>query len=163
MNTRTTASLVLVSAVAALFSVACADNESTATGSNSSAVKCVGINSCKGTSECQSVDGKNSCQGSNECKGEGWVSVPSEAECKNKGGQTFEEAQAAYKADGGAKDSGGTTTKSIKCEGINSCKGTSECASKTNACNGHNDCAGKGWVSVPSEGDCTSKGGKVLA
>lgn len=50
----------------------------------------------------------------------------------------------------------------VKCEGINSCKGTSECASATNACHGQNDCAGHGFISVPSEADCTGKGGKVL-
>ena len=39
---------------------------------------CVGVNSCKGTSECKSA--KNSCKGMNSCKGTGWVSM-SAADC----------------------------------------------------------------------------------
>ena len=50
----------------------------------------------------------------------------------------------------------------IACWGINSCKGTSECATAFNACKGQNDCKGKGyWYATPAE--CTAKGGIPLA
>jgi uncharacterized membrane protein len=55
------------------------------------------------------------------------------------------------------------TSQEVKCEGVNECKGTSECASKDgNACQGHNECKGKGWQTYPSAKACTDKGGKVL-
>jgi hypothetical protein len=45
---------------------------------DSATVKCTGVNSCKGTSECKSS--KNSCKGMNSCKGQGFVSM-SKADC----------------------------------------------------------------------------------
>lgn len=86
MNDKRT--ILVASAVAALFAVACSssDDSSDSTGKTAQAVKCSGINSCKGTSECQSSDGTNSCQGQNDCKGHGWVTVPSASECTGKGG-----------------------------------------------------------------------------
>ena len=49
----------------------------------------------------------------------------------------------------------------IKCSGINSCKGTGACASATHACAGQNSCKGQGWVKA-TKADCDSKGGKVI-
>ena len=46
---------------------------------DSATVKCTGVNSCKGTSDCKSS--KNSCKGMNSCKGQGWTSM-SKADCK---------------------------------------------------------------------------------
>jgi hypothetical protein len=37
-------------------------------------VHCLGVNSCKGTSEC-AVEGGSSCKGMNACKGHGWISL----------------------------------------------------------------------------------------
>ena len=56
-----------------------------------------------------------------------------------------------------------TQAQTVKCVGINSCKGTSECQSAdgSSACQGQNSCKGQGWISVPSEKDCASKGGYV--
>lgn len=54
-------------------------------------VHCLGINSCKGTSEC-AVDGKSQCKGQNACKGQGWVSLTAKACTKKKG--TIEAAKA---------------------------------------------------------------------
>ncbi|MFT3929396.1 MAG: hypothetical protein QM709_03760 [Spongiibacteraceae bacterium] len=51
---------------------------------------------------------------------------------------------------------------SVKCSGINACKGQSKCATAENACAGQNSCKGHGWLPVPSEKDCTAKGGKVV-
>lgn len=53
----------------------------------------------------------------------------------------------------------------LKCQGINECAGTSECASPdgSNDCQGLNECKGMGWVSVDSEGECTSEGGTIIS
>lgn len=48
-------------------------------------VKCVGANSCKGTSACKTAS--SSCKGQNACKGKGWVSTKDEAACKAAGGK----------------------------------------------------------------------------
>ena len=39
----------------------------------------------------------------------------------------------------------------VKCEGVNGCKGQSECATDHSSCNGKNECAGKGWVEMSAE------------
>ena len=39
----------------------------------------------------------------------------------------------------------------VKCQGVNSCKGHSECATDTSSCNGQNECAGKGWIKMSPE------------
>lgn len=49
----------------------------------------------------------------------------------------------------------------VKCSGINACKGKSACATATNACAGQNSCKGKGWVKAP-EKECKDKGGKAV-
>lgn len=46
-----------------------------------------------------------------------------------------------------------------KCEGVNSCKGTSACHSKVNSCAGSNACKGQGWLKL-SEKECKSQKGK---
>ena len=48
----------------------------------------MGINACKGTSECATAS--NACQGHNSCKGQGWVHASKE-ECDTKGGKVVEE------------------------------------------------------------------------
>lgn len=50
--------------------------------------------------------------------------------------------------------------KSVKCAGVNECKGKGACAGANNACAGKNECKGKGVVSV-AEKDCKAKGGTV--
>ena len=61
---------------------------------------------------------------------------------------------AVYAADGGS------TT--VKCAGINACKGQSKCKTAESACAGQNSCKGKGWLVVPSAAECTAKGGTVI-
>ena len=51
----------------------------------------------------------------------------------------------------------------IKCAGINSCKGNSECKTASSSCNGLNSCKGKGWVSTSTAKECKKKGGKVIS
>ena len=50
---------------------------------SASAVKCTGINECKGHSSCASAS--NACKGQNGCKGQG-VTETSQKDCKAKGG-----------------------------------------------------------------------------
>lgn len=50
----------------------------------------------------------------------------------------------------------------VKCAGLNSCKGQSECATASSSCKGLNACKGQGWVSAESADACTSAGGTVL-
>jgi len=49
----------------------------------------------------------------------------------------------------------------VKCSGINSCKGTSDCKTAKSECKGLNSCKGQGWNSKKSAAECTSAGGKV--
>ena len=58
-----------------------------------------------------------------------------------------------------AADAGSTT---VKCSGINACKGQSKCKTAESACAGQNSCKGKGWIVVPSASECTTKGGTVI-
>jgi hypothetical protein len=51
---------------------------------------------------------------------------------------------------------------SVKCAGINSCKGHSECQTANSSCNGLNACKGQGWLSTKTKADCIAKGGKVI-
>ncbi|MBK7684653.1 MAG: hypothetical protein KBA96_13450 [Rhodocyclaceae bacterium] len=48
-------------------------------------VKCVGANSCKGTSECKTA--KSECKGHNSCKGQGWTKAATEKACTDAGGK----------------------------------------------------------------------------
>lgn len=45
-----------------------------------------------------------------------------------------------------------------QCHGVNSCKGTSACATAESSCSGQNACKGKGWLTT-SKGDCDSQNG----
>ena len=58
---------------------------------------------------------------------------------------------------------GGATKKvaNVKCGGINSCKGTSACATATSSCKGQNSCKGQGWLEK-TKTECNAVGGKVL-
>jgi hypothetical protein len=50
----------------------------------------------------------------------------------------------------------------VKCAGINSCKGSSDCKTAKNDCKGHNACKGQGWNTTASAKACTDAGGKVV-
>lgn len=78
--------LSLAAAAAAVFSVVAIP---TAFAEESSgAVKCAGINSCKGQSACQTAE--SACAGHNSCKGKGWLKSASAKECMSKGGTVIE-------------------------------------------------------------------------
>jgi hypothetical protein len=50
----------------------------------------------------------------------------------------------------------------VKCAGINSCKGKSECKTAKNGCKGQNSCKGQGWRSASSAATCKSQGGRLV-
>jgi hypothetical protein len=50
----------------------------------------------------------------------------------------------------------------VKCAGVNSCKGTSDCKTAKSDCKGHNSCKGQGWVMKKSADECTKAGGSVV-
>lgn len=79
-STKTLSGVVLATAAAGLFALApIVTHAGTEAG-----VKCVGANSCKGTSACKTAS--NACAGQNECKGHGFVMAESEDACTELGG-----------------------------------------------------------------------------
>ena len=63
---------------------------------------------------------------------------------------------AAFAKDKTDKKTGST----VKCEGINECKGHGSCKSANNACKGQNGCHGQGLTETSAD-ECKAKGGKV--
>ena len=55
------------------------------------------------------------------------------------------------------------SSASVKCAGVNECKGHSSCASANNACKGQNGCKGQGVTETKNDKECSDKGGKVVA
>jgi hypothetical protein len=55
---------------------------------NSTQVKCMGINACKGQTKCKTAT--NACAGQNSCKGMGWLLSASADECVKQGGKVIE-------------------------------------------------------------------------
>ena len=78
--------LSLATAAAALFSAAVVPAVQAAE-SGSTAIKCAGINACKGQSKCATAE--NACAGQNSCKGKGWLPAASASECTEKGGKVL--------------------------------------------------------------------------
>jgi len=74
--------VAIASAAAALFAVGTSFS-TPVQAADDGAVKCAGVNTCKGTSDCATA--KSQCKGQNSCKGQGWVNKTA-AECKAAGG-----------------------------------------------------------------------------
>lgn len=55
---------------------------------------------------------------------------------------------------------GKTTEKTVKCVGVNDCKGKGSCKSAKNDCKGENACKGQSFSEM-TEQACLDKGGKV--
>jgi len=72
---------MIAMAAAALFSSGHA--VAPASAADDTKVKCVGVNACKGKSECATE--KNACASQNACKGHGWITL-TEKECRTHGG-----------------------------------------------------------------------------
>lgn len=83
MSTSIKSTLALASAAAALFAAG-TTLSTTAHAADNMSVKCAGLNSCKGTSDCKTA--KNECKGQNSCKGMGWNMKSSAKECTAAGG-----------------------------------------------------------------------------
>jgi hypothetical protein len=62
----------------------------------------------------------------------------------------------------------GTASATVKCFGINSCKGQGSCGApavgsvSAHSCGQHTSCKGQGWLPTATAEECTTKGGKVL-
>lgn len=54
----------------------------------------------------------------------------------------------------------GAAEAKVKCEGVNSCKGTSACGTATNGCQGQNACKGKGYLLL-SQAECDAAKAKL--
>ncbi len=67
---------------------------------------------------------------------------------------------AAPAAPGATVPTGATEAK-VKCIGVNECKSKGACAQADHACGGKNECKGKGVTLLPTETECTAKGGKT--
>jgi uncharacterized membrane protein len=48
----------------------------------------------------------------------------------------------------------------IKCEGVNSCKGKSDCKTAHNACQGKNNCKGMGYLNL-TQAECDAAKAKM--
>ena len=73
----------LLAAAAAALALAGHASAGTASVSADDNVKCMGINSCKGSGECKTAE--NACKGQNTCKGHGFVTSKAGACLEKKG------------------------------------------------------------------------------
>lgn len=48
----------------------------------------------------------------------------------------------------------------VHCYGINTCKGTSDCATVKTSCKGQNECKGSGFIATTAK-ECAAKGGSL--
>jgi uncharacterized membrane protein len=55
---------------------------------------------------------------------------------------------------------GKTAEKTVKCLGVNDCKGKGSCKSAKNDCKGENACKGQSFTELTKK-ECRAKGGKV--
>lgn len=51
-------------------------------------------------------------------------------------------------------------TAKVKCEGVNSCKGTSQCKTATSGCAGKNSCKGQGFLEM-TQAECDAAKAKA--
>lgn len=85
LTTKKIAGFAIATAAAGLFAAGAVSTASAAQHSKEMAkVHCLGVNACKGKSECATAS--SSCKGQNACKGKG-MNVLSAKECAAKGGK----------------------------------------------------------------------------
>lgn len=78
-NTRSGTTLAIAAVLVALAGAV------TPVAATTAKVHCLGVNSCKGKSDCMTA--KNKCAGMNACKGQGWVFKGTEKACLDEGGK----------------------------------------------------------------------------
>lgn len=61
---------------------------------------------------------------------------------------------------GAPAHAGESSGNTVKCMGVNACKGKSSCQTAESSCKGQNECKGHGFVAV-SEETCDQLGGEV--
>jgi hypothetical protein len=60
----------------------------------------------------------------------------------------------------GASGAAVSADDTVHCYGVNSCKGTSDCATASHQCKGHNECKGDGFKAMAAK-TCLAKGGII--
>lgn len=70
-------------------------------------------------------------------------------------------ALASMLGSGTAMAKAGHTSKEVKCNGTNDCKGKGSCKGASNDCKGQNACKGKSFTHEKSTKTCDAKGGTV--
>lgn len=80
---KTRSGVALAAAAAAFFVVA-----EVPVAHAADSVQCMGINACKGQSECKTATG--ACKGQNACKGQGWLAAKSAEDCADRGGKVMQ-------------------------------------------------------------------------
>ena len=81
MKATKTTNVALAIAAAGMFAFA---PMATTQAADMGAVKCYGVNSCKGQNDCKTL--WNECKGQSSCKGKGFKEVKSEKDCDDMGG-----------------------------------------------------------------------------
>ncbi|WP_400766796.1 hypothetical protein [Methylosinus sporium] len=77
------------------------------------------------------------------------------------GGSLAAAAVALVLAGAGAPASAKKAHRTVRCFGVNSCRGHSACKSAHNSCKGQNSCKGHGWLPAKSEAACEAQGGAL--
>jgi hypothetical protein len=71
-------------------------------------------------------------------------------------------SMSAFAADApaGSKGPAVGADDTVHCYGVNSCKGSADCATTEHACKGQNECKGHGFKAMKA-GACLAKGGTI--
>ncbi len=77
-----------------------------------------------------------------------------------KSGAVIAAAAAAFVINAAVPAAQAGTNYTVKCFGLNACKGNGSCKSLGNACKGNNACKGQG-VTMLGKSQCLAKGGKT--
>ena len=54
----------------------------------------------------------------------------------------------------------GNAAEGVHCYGVNTCKGSSDCAAGTHSCKGQNECKGQGFKALTKKA-CAAQGGSL--
>ncbi len=64
---------------------------------------------------------------------------------------------------GGIAEAAGGEGDTVKCYGVNTCKGTGACGGKGHSCAGKNACKGQGYLELEKEACLTMEGGRLTS